>query len=226
LNTYIVATIKIWNIRNFHKIRKEINADWHLINDKKELILERVNAIKPRYIFFPHWSWRIPEEIYTNFECVIFHMTDLPFGRGGSPLQNLILRGINETKVSAIRVVKELDAGPVYLKRDLNLNGNAEEILIRCSDVTFSMIKYIIENQPSPIEQKGEPVVFKRRSPAESRLPDINDLAEIYNYIRMLDAEGYPKAFIDMNNLKLEFSKATMKRGHIVADVKIIPKSS
>lgn len=56
-------------------------------------------------------------------------MTDLPYGRGGSPLQNLIKRNIENTKISAIKVVKDLDAGDIYLKRDLNLNGTADEIL-------------------------------------------------------------------------------------------------
>ncbi len=51
---------------------------------------------------------------FFNFNCVVFHMTDLPFGRGGSPLQNLISRGIYKTKISAIKVVKEIDAGPIY----------------------------------------------------------------------------------------------------------------
>ena len=88
------------------------------------------------------------------------------------------------------------------------------------------MIKYIIKNQPHPVEQKGEPVVFKRRSPAESRIPDVNDLTKIYDYIRMLDAEDYPKAFIETDNLRLEFSRATMKRGCVTADVKIIPKTN
>ena len=46
-------------------------------------------------------------------------MTDLPYGRGGSPLQNLIARGFLETKISAILVEKQLDAGPVYLKMEL-----------------------------------------------------------------------------------------------------------
>ncbi len=36
--------------------------------------------LKPRYVFFPHWSHIIPQDIYENFECVIFHMTDFPFG--------------------------------------------------------------------------------------------------------------------------------------------------
>jgi len=29
----------------------------------------------------------------------------------------------------------------------------------------------------------------------------LNELSTIYDYIRMLDAEGYPKAFIEKNNL-------------------------
>ena len=48
-------------------------------------------------------------------------MTDVPFGRGGSPLQNLISRGIYETKISAFRCVAEMDAGPVYPKRPFSL---------------------------------------------------------------------------------------------------------
>ena len=51
----------------------------------------------------------IPTEIFTSFECIVFHMTDLPYGRGGSPLQNLIVRGHKKTKVSALKVVKEVD---------------------------------------------------------------------------------------------------------------------
>ena len=224
MNTYIVATTKSWNIRNFNKIREEISADWHLITDEEDLTFEKIKKLNPRYVFFPHWSWIIPEEVYSNFECIVFHMTDLPFGRGGSPLQNMIVRGIYETKVSAIRVVKELDAGPIYLKRSLSLNGRAEEIFIRCSDITFNMIRYIIANEPSPVEQKGEPVIFNRRTPEESKIPDTKELNKIFDYIRMLDAEGYPTAFIETENLRLEFSRATLENGYILADVRIMPK--
>ena len=50
-------------------------------------------------------------------------MTDLPYGRGGSPLQNLIVRGWKETKVLALKVVEELDAGPIYYKKRLAYMG-------------------------------------------------------------------------------------------------------
>jgi methionyl-tRNA formyltransferase len=64
------------------------------VTDPGDLAVEMLAALDPRYVFFPHWSHRIDSAIFERFECVIFHMTDLPFGRGGSPLQNLIARGI------------------------------------------------------------------------------------------------------------------------------------
>ena len=61
------------------------------ILDPEDLTPERLASLDPRYVFFLHWSWKIPAEIHTRFECVIFHMSDVPYGRGGSPLQNLIV---------------------------------------------------------------------------------------------------------------------------------------
>jgi methionyl-tRNA formyltransferase len=40
----------------------------------------------------------------------------------------------------------------------------------------------------------------------------------------MLDAEGYPKAFIDVKGFRYEFRRASLKDGRIVADVVITPK--
>ncbi len=55
-------------------------------------------------------------------------MTDLPYGRGGSPLQNLIQRGHTSTMLTALRCGAGLDTGDVYLKQPLSLHGSAEEI--------------------------------------------------------------------------------------------------
>jgi len=48
-------------------------------------------------------------------------MTDVPYGRGGSPLQNLIVRGHTETKLTALRCVRDLDADgypPAFLETE------------------------------------------------------------------------------------------------------------
>jgi methionyl-tRNA formyltransferase len=152
-------------------------------------------------------------------------MTDLPYGRGGSPLQNLIVLGKEKTKISALKVVKELDAGPIYLKKDLNLDGTAEEIFIRANSIIKLMIIEILEKNLEPKEQKGNVVHFKRRKPKDSNLVDLNELKDIYDHIRMLDADGYPKAFMENDYFKFEFSNASLKKGEeIKAEIKIIKK--
>jgi len=155
----------------------------------------------------------------------LFHMTDLPFGRGGSPLQNLIVRGLRNTRISAIHVQKGLDAGDIYLKKDLSLDGTAHEIFIRASKIIKEMIMEIIENDLCPIPQQGEPEFFKRRAQEDGNVVLLTSIGEIYDYIRMLDCEGYPPAFLETDNVKFEFSHAVIKDSKTIeAHVKIIQK--
>ncbi|RKY38561.1 MAG: methionyl-tRNA formyltransferase [Candidatus Omnitrophota bacterium] len=218
----VIATIKSWNIRNAYKF-KELYKDKYevvIITDKRELSEKNIRSINPEWIFFPHWSWIIPPELYEKYTCVVFHITDLPFGRGGSPLQNLIQRKIYHTKISAIQVEEGIDTGKIYLKKDFYIGiGSAEEIFIAASQIIFfDMIPYILENKPIPQAQEGELIVFKRRRPEESNLQkaEIKNLDDFYDFVRMLDAEGYPKAFFKINNLKIEFSEVHKKSNKLV----------
>lgn len=218
--TSIIASNRLWypSIKN---LNKKTGENFILIKKKEDMIFEKLQKIKPKYIFFAHWSYTIPEDIYKNFECIVFHMTDLPFGRGGSPLQNLIVRGIYETKVTALKCVKEIDAGDIYLKKKLSLFGSAEEIFIRASEIVEEMIVEILEKRPFAEKQTGNIVNFKRRRPEDGDISGINSLKQIFDYIRMLDAEDYPNAFLKIGNFKFEFSRATLKKGKIIADVAI-----
>lgn len=195
------------------------------LRDKDELSYGGLCRIKPDFVFFPHWSWRIPQAIHSQFCCVILHMTDLPYGRGGSPLQNLIVRGHKETQLTALRCVSELDAGPVYLKRPLSLAGTAEDILRRASKMMADMICFIVTDRPEAVPQEGRVVEFSRRRPEDGDLSPLEDLEKIYDFIRMLDADGYPAAFIETEHLHIELRAATLDGKKIEARVRIRRKN-
>lgn len=220
----VIATIKSWNI-NRAKLYKQDVCDKHdvwIISEPSELTTEKLITIDPDIIFFPHWSSYISPEIFDGWKCIVFHMTDLPYGRGGSPLQNLIVNGKENTVISALKVCEKFDAGPIYMKTPLSLEGSAQEIFERASEIIFGeMIPIIIENDPIPIEQDGEVVIFKRRTPMESEIFENVDIASFYNHIRMLDAEGYPHAFLKYGDYILEFSDAKMHNDCIDAKVHI-----
>lgn len=190
------------------RLESKTGARFLLIKDRSELNASFLAAHSVRRVFLPHWSYIIPASVYESVDCVIFHMTDLPFGRGGSPLQNLIVRGLTSTKVSALRCVKELDAGPVYLKADLSLHGSAQEILSRAYEIIEGMILELIISDPQARPQVGTPTIFHRRKPEDGRLNGCASIREAYDSIRMLDADGYPNAFLETDHLRIEFRKA------------------
>jgi methionyl-tRNA formyltransferase len=219
-NNYIVAGCKSWNRSCFDEVISGYDGHWSYVDDK-EVLLKEIETLKPRYVFFLHWSWIVPKEVVDNYECVCFHMTDVPYGRGGSPLQNLIVRGHKDTKLTALRMVEELDAGPVYLKEELSLKGSAEEVYVRATELSADMIEKIIMDEPEPAPQEGEVVSFERRKPEQSEVPEPKDIEAFFDFIRMLDAEGYPKAFLTHKGFKVEFSSASFKDGKLSAGVEI-----
>jgi methionyl-tRNA formyltransferase len=221
-HVYLVAGCKPWNRRLFDEVIRRFPGRWAFAASPAELA-RQAPRLKPRYIFFLHWSWKVPESIIQPYECIAFHMTDLPYGRGGSPLQNLVVRGHRHTRLSALRMTESFDAGPIYLKRDLPLSGTAEEILIHAGRLSAQMIREIITAELQPKPQQGKPVMFKRRKPEQSRIPRRAELAALHDFIRMLDAEGYPRAFLVHKGFRYEFSRAALYDGRIVADVTITP---
>lgn len=227
-HSYIVATVKPWNIRVFKQTISKYPGRWVLVTDHKKLDLTMVKKIRPRFIFFPHWSWMVPEPILRECECVCFHETDLPYGRGGSPIQNLIVRGHSSTVISAIRMEAGLDTGPVYMKKKIRLSGSAQEIFERNAFVVARMIRTMISKPLSPKPQRGAAVVFKRRRPEQSDMAQLKDTspAKVYDFVRMLDAETYPHAFLETANMRLEFTNARRKKDAVLATATITLKKS
>jgi methionyl-tRNA formyltransferase len=187
------------------------NYDLIHIRHKKEL-----EAIKDFQssdnLLFIHWNWLVPREITDKYKCICFHMTDLPYGRGGSPLQNLLMRDASSTKISAIKMTQVLDAGPVYLKRDLALRGSALDIYLRAGQLSLIMAKDIISGDIQPTPQVGKVVEFERLAPANNLIQENNlSLEHFKNMVRMVDAPGYPNAYILYGNLKIIFRNVNQK---------------
>jgi methionyl-tRNA formyltransferase len=225
MSNYIILSQKSWNKSLIEDLSLKTDDNWVLISSKEDFNNDNLKKINPDKIFIPHWSYIIPELIFNSYECIVFHMTDLPYGRGGSPLQNLILLGHKNTKISALQVESGIDTGDIYLKKDLSLNGTAQDIYERTNEVISDMIVEIVKTKPVPIKQEGKPTLFKRRKPLMSNMSDVESLDEVYDFIRMLDADGYPPAFLETSNCKFEFRKVSKQNDNTLeAHVRIIKK--
>jgi methionyl-tRNA formyltransferase len=221
----LLLSSRPWNSALADRLSRSLDRPVESITAPAQLTPVAVAAIDPQWIFVPHWSHWIPESIWARWPTVIFHMTDLPYGRGGSPLQNLIQRGHTSTMLTALRCSAGLDAGDIYLKQPLSLHGSAEEIFLRVDGLIEEMIERIVREEPVATPQHGEPVLFSRRTPAQSNLASSpeGDLPAWYDQIRMLDAEGYPHAFLEMHGMRLEFRRVCQRSDGLHADVRIMP---
>lgn len=123
-----------------------------------------------RYVFLLNWSERLTGDVLERYEVVNFHCTPLPYGRGGHPIEGMILAGHESTVITAHRVTAQLDAGPIYCTRGpISLSGSKEDICERFIEPVAEMMRWIMETNPTPQPQVGEPVYFKRLSPDEYR---------------------------------------------------------
>jgi methionyl-tRNA formyltransferase len=196
--------------------------DSTVITNREGLNLETLLEIDPDYIFFPHWNWKVEEEIFSKFKCVVFHTAPLPIGRGGSPIQNLILRGFTESPIHALEMADELDSGAILSTRTVSLDGSLNEIFERCAPLVQEMIVEICEGAPTRTLQLGTGERFTRLSPEIGDLSrHRGNLRQLFDKIRMLDAEGYPSAHFVMGDYLYEFSDAEGVGSELHAKVRI-----
>jgi methionyl-tRNA formyltransferase len=147
---------------------------------------------------------------------IVVHASELPKGKGMSPLTWQILQGKNRIPITLLEAVEAIDAGPVYLRGCVDFLGN--ELLHEMQNTVgakiIEMCGTFLSDWPQilskGIDQTGEPSFYKKRTPEDSRLDPRKSLAEQFNLLRVVDNDRYP-AFFEWNgrryNLKIELSK-------------------
>ena len=76
------------------------------------------------------------------------------------------------------------------------------------------------------IKQGGKSSIFKRRIEKQSNLGyyKFKSLNKIYDFIRMLDATGYPNAFKELGSFKIYFKKSKLNKNSVKGEFEIKKK--
>ena len=201
------------------KIYKNLN-----LNKKKKIYFhctrsglnKKISKLSPNIILFYGWSWKIEEKIFSNINCFMLHPSPLPKFRGGSPIQNQIIRGKKISAVTIFKINKIIDGGDIYFQKKFSLNGTLQQIFERIVKLGIEGTKKILSQKKIRVKKQNhsKSTYFRRRSPKESEITmhEIkNKSAEyILSKIRMLD-DPYPNAFIKVKNKKILIKKATIE---------------
>lgn len=139
------------------------------------------------------------EALKRNRWNLVVHESDLPKGRGFSPLSWSILAGENVIPVCLIEAADEVDAGAILYKDRIVLEGHEliGEIRAALGEKTIELCeRFLYEASPvTPVPQVGEPTYFKRRRPPDSRLDPNQSISDQFELLRIVDNRRYPAFF-------------------------------
>jgi methionyl-tRNA formyltransferase len=131
--------------------------------------------------------------------ALVIHESDLPKGRGWSPLVWQVLEGRTRIPVTLLDAADKVDSGKIWQQRFVELDGTelADEINRRVSDAKIALMDWALDNieTAEPREQSGEPSYYPRRTPADSEIDPASTFADAFDLLRIADENRYP-AFI------------------------------
>jgi methionyl-tRNA formyltransferase len=134
-----------------------------------------------------------------NRRNLVVHASDLPKGRGFSPLVWSILSGENRVAVCLIDAAEEVDAGPVVFKEVIEYEGHElnDELRAPLGEMHLRLCLRFLsaDRPPAGAPQQGEPTVLRRRGPRDSRLDPGRTIAEQFDLLRVVDNDRYPAYF-------------------------------
>ena len=140
-----------------------------------------------------------PEVLARKYRNLVVHASPLPRGRGFSPLTWQVIEGLNEIPVCLLHAAEEVDSGAIVLGERLQFGGHEliEEMRRTLGDATVRLCRQYLQFEIPPVgrAQTGEPTVYPRRRPPDSRLDPQKTLAEQFDLLRTVDNGAYPAFF-------------------------------
>ena len=135
---------------------------------------------------------------------LVVHESDLPKGKGFSPIQWQLLEGKSEIKITLIEATSEVDSGDIFLQKNLIFQGTElyEEIREIQAKGTFSIIYEFLENYPNikPKKQVGTESFYPRRTKDDGELDISKTIEENFNLMRIGNNQSWPSFFYYKGN--------------------------
>lgn len=142
-----------------------------------------------------------PEVLSAYCKCLVVHESDVPRGKGWSPMTWQVLDGANRIPVTLLEAAEKVDSGTVFDQEWLSLDGTelVDELRQVVAGATLRLCAHFIEDRPHSLArarpQSGPASFYRRRTPADSQLDVTRTLESQFNLLRVVDGERYPAFF-------------------------------
>lgn len=172
----------------------------------------------------------LPEHMLTwpKVDTLNVHPSLLPRWRGAAPLQRTLLAGDEKTGVCIMRLVSELDAGPIYAKEEYSLNNKVslpelhDDLSRKGATLLLETIKKIAYDQITPTAQPEEGVTYAEKWTREDSSITWSDHAQkIANRIRACTPRPGAKTLLQGKDFKI-LSASAMQNNEISTNLGVV----
>ena len=137
-------------------------------NFKAAEAVELMAQYQPDILVVVAYGMILPQSVLDipRVECLNVHASLLPRWRGAAPINHAILAGDKETGVSIMRVVKALDAGPVYkmvacpIDAAVTTASLYTQLADMGADALLDVLNHALPEQHTPIEQSESGITY------------------------------------------------------------------
>ena len=192
----IVDNQNSWFIPYARRLLEKLEGRGHevIVSNKHE------DVLNGDYAFFLSCEKIISKgTMKKNRRNLVVHESDLPKGRGWSPVTWQVLEGMNKIPITLFEADEKIDNGCIYLKDHIELEGHEliDEIRQLQAEKTIDLILRFVDDAKLKCKsQEGEPTFYKRRTPVDSELDANRSISEQFNLLRVADNERYPIFFM------------------------------
>ena len=142
------------------------------VND--EAARERISAARPEAVLICAYGALIREPLLSEHEMLNVHPSLLPRWRGAAPIERAIEAGDEETGVTIMRPIAELDAGPIAVQRPEAINPDDDygSLSDRLAALGGELLVEALDNESPFRDQPDTGVTYAEKIGPEDRLLD------------------------------------------------------
>jgi methionyl-tRNA formyltransferase len=143
------------------------------VNDPEAVA--RIAAVQPDAVVLCAFGALVKEPLLSDHDILNIHPSLLPRWRGAAPVERAIMAGDDETGVSIMRLVAELDAGPVYAQAAVPIHDTDDyaALAARLQATSVDLLIDVLERRREPTPQAPDGVTYAEKLTALDRTLDL-----------------------------------------------------
>lgn len=210
--TVLIDDKNSWFVSYGQKLNTLLNKHGNI----SELIFSQDDAKGGDVCFLLSCTKIVKKDFLSRYKHnIVIHASDLPKGKGFTPMKWQIREGKNDIVLTLFEAVEAVDAGPWYLKETIHYSGYEllDELQQIMAEKIISMaLEYVTKYELLPgQEQKGEETIYRRFRNEDDRLDIDKSIREQFNHLRTSDNDRFPLWF-DIDGYEYEIRISRRKK--------------